>query len=69
MASVKIIRNGKSTDTYFDSFKAATRFFKDICKELRAEKQEHHSISSFEEGYTDRVCLMRGRFVDTWRAL
>ncbi len=69
MASVKIIRNGKSTDTYFDSLKAATRFFKDICKELRADKQEHHSVSSIEEGYTDRVCLMRGRFVDTWRAL
>ena len=69
MASVKIIRNGKSTDTYFDSFKAATRFFKDICKDLRADKQEHHSVSFVEEGYTDRVCLMRGRFVDTWRAL
>lgn len=52
-----------------DKIKAATRFFKEICKELRAYKQEHHSISSVEEGYTDRVCLMRGRFVDTWRAL
>ena len=69
MASVKIIRNGKSTDTYFDSFKSARRFFKDICRELRANKEEHHSISSVEEGYTDRVCLMRGRFVDTWSAI
>ena len=70
MTTVRIMKNNNTTyEVSFDSYRKAKNHFNKLANELHADKTERSSISSFEEGMTDRIMLMRGRFVDIWRAL
>lgn len=66
MTTIQIVINGKTTETNFESYRSAVKFYKARVAELAPNGQRQTSIYDIYHIPQNVIRLMRGRFVEEY---